>query len=112
MSTKQTWRNMEDDDRKKLASTLFTRVWQAVGRGIRGNVPVVVVFVDSKWAPESAKDKADSARTSLLIAMRECYERLVLEQRSKTTENQLAIALYSEPVHGLQNIQGLGSENI
>ena len=112
MSTKQTWRNMEDDDRKKLASTLFTRVWQAVGRGIRGNVPVIVVFVDSKWAPESAKDKADSARTSLLIAMRECYERLVLEERSRTTENQLAIALYSEPVHGLQNIQGLGSENI
>ena len=46
MSTKQTWRNLEDDDRKKLASTLFTRVWQAVGRGIRGNVPVIVVFVD------------------------------------------------------------------
>ena len=111
MSTKQTWRNLEDDDRKKLASTLFTRVWQAVGRGIRGNVPVIVVFVDLKWAPERAKDKSDSARTSLLIAMRECYEPLIQNGQARTIENQVAVALYSEPVHGLQKIQGLGSEN-
>lgn len=111
MATKQTWRNMEDSDRKKLASTLFTRVWQAVGRGIRGNVPVVVVFVDSKWAPESAKDKSDTARTSLLIAMRECYEPLIQNGQARTIETQVASALYSEPVHGLQQLQGLGSEN-
>ena len=110
MSTKQTWRNMEDDDRKKLASTLFTRVWQAVGRGIRGNVPVIVVFVDSKWAPESAKEKSDSARTSLLIAMRECYEQLIQNGQARSVANQVARALYSEPIHGLQQIYGLGSD--
>lgn len=110
MSTKQTWRNMEDDDRKKLASTLFTRVWQAVGRGIRGNVPVIVVFVDSKWAPESAKEKSDSARTSLLIAMRECYEQLIQNGQARSLANQVATALYSEPIHGLQQIHGLGSD--
>ncbi len=111
MSTKQTWRNMEDDDRKKLASTLFTRVWQAVGRGIRGNVPVIVVFVDSKWAPESTREKVDSARTSLLIAMRECYESLIQDGKTSSVEYQMTSALYSEPVHGLQKIQGLGSDN-
>ena len=110
MSTKQTWRNMEDDDRNKLASTLFTRVWQAVGRGIRGNVPVIVVFVDSKWAPESTKEKSDSARTSLLIAMRECYEQLIQNGQARSVANQVATALYSEPIHGLQQIHGLGSD--
>lgn len=111
MSTKQTWRNMEDGDRKKLASTLFTRVWQAIGRGIRGNVPVIVVFIDSKWAPESAKDKSDSARSSLLIAMRECYEPLIKNGQARTFDTQVATALYSEPVYGLQQIRGLDSEN-
>jgi hypothetical protein len=110
MSTKQTWRNMEDDDRNKLASTLFTRVWQAVGRGIRGNVPVIVVFVDSKWAPESTKEKSDSARTSLLIAMRECYEQFIHIGQTPTTANQIATALYGEPIHGLQQIHGLGHD--
>jgi hypothetical protein len=112
MSTKQTWKNMEDDDRQKLASTLFTRIWQAVGRGIRGNVPVIIVFVDSKWAPESAKDKADSARTSLLLAMRECYEGLIFSNDPFRRENQIATALYNEPISGLQQIQGIGSNKI
>jgi len=102
---------MEDDDRKKLASTLFTRVWQAIGRGIRGNVPVIVVFIDSKWAPESAKDKSDSARTSLLIAMRECYEPLIKNGQARTFDTQVATALYSEPVYGLQQIRGLDSKS-
>ncbi len=109
MSTKQTWKNMEDDDRHKLASTLFTRIWQAVGRGIRGNVPVIIVFVDSKWAPESAKEKSDSARTSLLLAMRECYEDLIVSNAPLRGENQLAATLYNEPISGLQQIQGIGS---
>ena len=112
MSTKQTWKNMEDDDRRKLASTLFTRIWQAVGRGIRGNVPVIVVFVDSKWAPESAKEKTDSARTSLLLAMRECYEGLIFSNTPLGCENQIAAALYNEPISGLQQIQGVGYNKI
>jgi hypothetical protein len=100
---------MEDDDRRKLASTLFTRIWQAVGRGIRGNVPVIIVFVDSKWAPESAKEKNDSARTSLLVAMRECYESLISSNVPSQCDSQMAIALYKEPITGLQQVQGMSS---
>lgn len=104
---KQTWVEMGADDRVMLASTLFTRMWQAVGRGIRGNVPVVVLFVDSKWAPESTYGRMDTPETSLLMAMQECFTTYLIGGKGNTFEQHLAQALYTEPLDGIKNIQGM-----
>ncbi len=104
---KQTWVEMGHDEREMLASTLFTRMWQAVGRGIRGNVPVVVLFVDSKWAPESTYGRVDTPETSLLMAMQECFAPYLTGRKGNTFEQQLAKALYTEPLDGIKNIRGM-----
>lgn len=107
LTNRQTWADMSKDDREALASTLFTRMWQAVGRGIRGGVPVVVLFVDAKWAPESAKGKEDNSESSLLMAMQECYDQFVEGKKGSYYEQQLANALYKEPIKGLENVKGV-----
>ena len=104
---KQTWVEMASADREMLASTLFTRMWQAIGRGIRGNVPVVVLFVDSKWAPESTYGREDTPETSLLMAMQECFTPYLTGRKGNTFEQQLAKALYTEPLDGIKNIRGM-----
>jgi hypothetical protein len=104
---KQTWVDMGSDDREMLASTLFTRMWQAVGRGIRGNVPVIVMFVDSKWAPESTFGREDSPETSLLMAMHQCFAPYIDGREGNIFDQQLAKALYTEPLDGIRNIRGM-----
>ncbi|WP_156914497.1 hypothetical protein [Cupriavidus sp. amp6] len=66
-------------------------ILQTIGRAMRGDCPAFVYFVDSAWAPRSARGTADSAKTSMLVMMqsilkeclshqdpsiRECYESL------------------------------------
>lgn len=66
-------------------------ILQTIGRAMRGDCPAFVYFVDAAWAPNSAKQLADSERTSMLVMMqsilhkclshpdpsaRECYENL------------------------------------
>lgn len=104
---RQTWTEMSPDDREMLASTLFTRMWQAVGRGIRGNVPVMVLFVDSKWAPESTYGREDTSETSLLMAMQECFQPYLDGRAGNTFDQQIAKALYTEPLNGIGNIRGM-----
>jgi len=42
-----------------------------IGRGIRLRMPVEVYFVDAAWAPNSAEGRPETARSSVLVAMRE-----------------------------------------
>lgn len=66
-------------------------ILQTIGRAMRGDCPAFVYFVDSAWAPASAKGMPDTARTSMLVmmqgillqclshpdpAIRECYQNL------------------------------------
>jgi hypothetical protein len=111
LTNRQTWVDMGDEDRDALSSTLFTRMWQAVGRGIRGGVPVIVLFVDAKWAPESAHGKTDTPQTSLLMSMHECYDVFLGKRKGSSTEQQLADVLYAEPIYGLEHVQGLAAFN-
>ena len=107
LTNRQTWVDMVEEDRDALSSTLFTRMWQAVGRGIRGGVPVIVTFVDAKWAPKSAHGKMDTPQTSLLMAMHECYDVFLGKSKGSSSEQQLAKVLYAEPIYGLGHVQGL-----
>ena len=111
LTNRQTWVDMGEVDRDALSSTLFTRMWQAVGRGIRGGVPVVVLFVDAKWAPESANGKTDTPQTSLLMSMHECYDAFLGKRKGSAGDQQLAEVLYAEPIYGLDHVQGLTTSN-
>lgn len=42
---------MSDHTREQFAWDLITSLWQTVGRGIRGGVPVFVAFVDERFSP-------------------------------------------------------------
>ncbi len=75
-----------------VADQMIT-ILQTIGRAMRGDCPAYVYFVDAAWAPRSALDQFDDARTSMLVmmqailrdcvnhttpAIRECYENLYL----------------------------------
>ena len=66
-------------------------ILQTIGRAMRGDCPAFVYFVDSAWAPHSARGESDTERTSMLVmmqvilrkclahpqpAVRQCYEDL------------------------------------
>lgn len=74
-----------------FVADLMIIIIQTIGRAMRGDCPAFVYFVDSAWAPSSAVDNTDTARTSMLVMMqkilrdclnhrdpvrRECYENL------------------------------------
>ncbi len=105
------WKDMDTETRRALAATMFTQVWQAIGRGIRGGVPVMVFFIDEKWAPMTARNgNPDTEETSLLLAMKECYRSYIEPGKMIPGRDQiLARALYEEPITALINIVGLKS---
>jgi len=81
---RQHYRHLSSEERADLAATSLGRFIQAVGRLVRGGVPMRVRFVDAAWAPESAQHlrdssyrKHDNARSSLLVAMMETLESLI-----------------------------------
>ena len=69
----------------RLGEELFTpftanqmvAILQTIGRGMRNSCPVAVYFVDAAWAPQSAKDKPDSPRDSMLVQMRVILEECI-----------------------------------
>ena len=69
----------------RLGEELFTpftanqmvAILQTIGRGMRNGCPVAVYFVDSAWAPQSAKGKPDSPRDSMLVQMRVILEKCI-----------------------------------
>lgn len=44
-------------------------ILQTIGRAMRGDCPAFVYFVDAAWAPNSARQQADTERTSMLVMM-------------------------------------------
>lgn len=70
------------DERCSFAWDQLVTMWQVIGRLVRGGVPARVVFVDARFAPNLAiagtrgaenlsRPPRDTAKTSLLINMRE-----------------------------------------
>ncbi|RDI23044.1 hypothetical protein [Lentzea flaviverrucosa] len=67
-------------ERRSFAWDQLVTIWQVIGRLVRGGVPARVVFVDAKFAPRAAaamapvparSRRADTARSSLLVNLRE-----------------------------------------
>jgi len=56
---------------KAFVADQMIMILQTIGRTMRGDCPAFVYFVDAAWAPRSASGTADSARSSMLLMMRE-----------------------------------------
>jgi hypothetical protein len=69
-------------DRETLtnfAANLLVPILQAIGRGMRKQMPVAVYFVDAAWAPNSVNQMAETDRSSLLVAMREILRKCLAD---------------------------------
>lgn len=55
-------------------------ILQTIGRGMRNACPVSVYFVDAAWAIQTAMDKTDTPRDSMLVQMRVILEKCVRQE--------------------------------
>ncbi|PWV54845.1 hypothetical protein [Nocardiopsis sp. L17-MgMaSL7] len=65
------WRGLSPEDREYLTWDLLVVLWQVIGRLTRGGVDARVHFVDASFAPRLARGSRDTAKTSLLVSMRD-----------------------------------------
>ncbi|WP_406385023.1 hypothetical protein [Streptomyces sp. NBC_01618] len=66
--------------RDAFAGNQLNSTYQTAGRGIRGDVPVLVYLCDAAWAPRTAdRDETapDTERTSLLVATQHLLDRML-----------------------------------
>ncbi|NMG42649.1 hypothetical protein GPA22_02730 [Aromatoleum toluvorans] len=93
---------MSPEARAQFAWDLITSLWQTIGRGIRGGVPVYVGFIDQKFAPGRYQDppKADTDSSSCL---KQCQEtlRLAIED---SADRVIAERLYSPFLEALDQL--------
>ncbi len=92
---------------RQFVANLMVMILQTTGRGTRGNCPVVVNFVDAAWAPNSAMDMEDTAKTSMLVMMRRILEDCVAHENP--LHREIYQILYGEFLQPLRNIESLRS---
>ncbi|MDY7009057.1 MAG: hypothetical protein SWX82_35415 [Cyanobacteriota bacterium] len=63
------FRQLDENERKVLCATQAVTIWQVIGRGVRGGVPINVHFLDAKFAPNSAQGIEDDETRSLLVGI-------------------------------------------
>ncbi|WP_152528834.1 hypothetical protein [Rhodoferax saidenbachensis] len=88
--------------RTQYSWDLITQLWQTIGRGIRGGVPVYVGFVDERFAPQTfaGNPNAETQASSCLMA---CMRTLDTAMHSQEVRD-LASRLYQPFLQGLQQL--------
>lgn len=83
---------MPEEARTQYSWDLITSLWQTIGRGIRGGVPIYVGFIDKKFAPGVFDNppKRDTANSS---SLRQCQRTLQLAM-SDSVDKVVAERLY------------------
>jgi hypothetical protein len=79
---------------------------QTIGRAMRNGCKTRVFFVDAAFAPNSAKDRRDSNRSSMLVAMRDVLDELLATR--DPVEREIYRLLYEpflHPLRGCENIR-------
>jgi len=97
LGSRQKYYLMPDEQKAQFAWDLVTLLWQTIGRGIRGGVPVFVGFIDARFAPESFKEKQDTPYTSCLVQCIQQLER-ALSPEHNPAQYKIARKLY-EPFY-------------
>jgi hypothetical protein len=73
---------------------------QTIGRAMRNGCKTRVYFVDASFAPNSAKDRRDTSRTSMIVAMRDVLAELL--SSTDPVERELYRLLYEPFLHPLR----------
>ncbi|MBL8525080.1 MAG: hypothetical protein JNN20_15430 [Betaproteobacteria bacterium] len=94
------YQDMSRDAREQYAWDLLTSLWQTIGRGIRGGVPVYVAFCDDRFAPGLFGGKRDTAYSSCLVQI---CETLTTAAEAETDHN-IARSLYGPFLDALKGM--------
>lgn len=91
-----------------FAWDMLTPLWQAIGRGIRGGVPVFVGFVDRQFAPGAMDggDGEDTPDSSALVLARDELRRAV-DRAENPKCHEIAARLYGPFLEALSRTEGL-----
>lgn len=84
---------MSDLARTQYSWDLITSLWQTIGRGIRGGVPVYVGFVDERFAPGVYKTPAQ-ADTVYSSCLKQCAKTLDSAMQEEGADQEIAKTLY------------------
>jgi len=98
---------LTEEERDVLCWNQLVKIWQIIGRLVRGNVPAEVYFLDAKFASFSAEGLKDKANTSLLIAIIKTLELHVEGVGLEPWRLTLARSLYGDFLKALKNTEGL-----
>ncbi|BAZ02830.1 hypothetical protein NIES37_68430 [Tolypothrix tenuis PCC 7101] len=98
------------DERSVLCWTQFVSIWQIVGRLVRGGVPCIVHFLDTKFAPKSVDSQLDSEVTSLLVGIIQELQLAIDAQSNQPWQRSLAKSLYGAFFRALKTTKGLHYE--
>ncbi|WGS20180.1 MULTISPECIES: hypothetical protein [unclassified Bradyrhizobium] len=74
---------------------------QTIGRAMRNGCKTRVFFVDASFAPQSAKNRRDTQRTSMIVAMRDVLEDLL--SCPDPVEREIYRLLYEPFLHPLRH---------
>lgn len=90
---------------KPFTANQMVAILQTIGRGMRNGCPVAVYFIDAAWAPQSAKDKTDSPRDSMLVEMRDILQECVTHPDSLIREiYQELYGAFLEPLKRIKRV--------
>jgi hypothetical protein len=78
---------------------------QTIGRAMRNGCKTRVHFVDASFAPNSAKEKRDSYRSSMIVAMRDVLAELL--DSDDAVEREIYRLLYEPFLHPLRACQNV-----
>lgn len=78
---------------------------QTIGRAMRNGCKTRVYFVDASFAPNSAKNKRDDHRSSMIVAMRDVLEGLL--SSDDPVEREIYRLLYEPFLHPLRACAGV-----
>ena len=98
------YKSLSDTEREDLAWTQMVSLWQTAGRGVRGGSAVRIHFVDAAFAPNSAEQGFDTAKTSLLVAIRDALRKALA---ADGYDARMATTLYGPWMQTISNIDGL-----
>lgn len=90
---------------RPFTANQMVSILQTIGRGMRGNCPVSVYFVDAAWAFNSTRDKTDSARESMLVQIRSILEEAI--QHPDPVKREIYRELYTPFLQPLREAKGV-----
>ncbi|AZZ95341.1 hypothetical protein EUZ85_02395 [Hahella sp. KA22] len=96
------YRLMSNKAREQYSWELLTSLWQTIGRGIRGGVPVYVGFVDERFAPGVYKSPSE-VDTEYSSCLKQC-ETTLMKALTEGTEQGIADTLYRPFFDALQGL--------